>query len=265
MVCRVRQGGQHRGGEAVLHQAQVDLEVRRGVADLRLQTLGAALSRRPFAGGGALGLHGEGRPARSLNDTGAHEVGTASSSGSTSRTSRSVPRVGARGKFGYSSPRTRSKSPAAKAGRDSSGSSSVTSTVSAGWASFSLRMAGGSSVRTALWKAATRTVPTASPREAARAASARSSSADHDLGVGHENLPRGVEPNAPAHGFEQHSSGLLLEDAQLLRHGRRTVCEGLRHRGDGPAPGQLDQQPQPPDIPRRAADVTSRRVAPRRD
>ncbi len=123
------------------------------------------------------GSETNGRADRAANERSGQAVGVARHSSSVNRSCRSDSRGRGSGRPGYSSPRTRSNWPDISAGNAASGSASVTSTRSPGCSSASPSSVCGTSARTAVWNAATRSVPTVSCRDLARAASARSISA----------------------------------------------------------------------------------------
>ena len=56
----------------------------------------------------------------------------------------------------------------------------------------------------------------------------------------HERLRRELDPSPRLH--EERDPGLALEQAQLLRHGRRAVGEGLGDGRQGAASAELDQE-----------------------
>jgi hypothetical protein len=69
-----------------------------------------------------------------------------------------------------------------------------------------------------------------------------------DLGVGHQQLGLGGEPDPAAGRLEQAHAGLFLQRGQLLGDRRRAVGQGLGHGGDGAPAGQLPEQPQAPEV-----------------
>ena len=117
-----------------------------------------------------------------------------------------------------------------------------------GACSASVPSACGSSARAEVCTNVTRTCPRGCAAEARELGEDRLVRRERLLGVLRQPPPRGRELHVAPDAAQQLHPHLPLELGQLHRDRGRAVVERVRHRGERPAPRELEQQPQAPEL-----------------